>query len=168
MILYSSINNRRRVGGLPTRSLIVSHHQLSTQIWPKIVSSYLILTINLDLHLPTKWCWYSSGWKFTSSINHDMVRLPIRLVTANTFYHFLWSAVSSNWPGELSDLFCQRKEVSVLFRTCRHTKGKGIIYFLFSVCLSVVIFFLTFFCNIINLVKRWASVSIVIIILKFY
>lgn len=56
MILYSSFNNRRRVGGLPTRSLIVSHHQLSPEIWPKIVSSYLILTINLDLHLPTKWC----------------------------------------------------------------------------------------------------------------
>lgn len=56
MILYSSFNNRRRVGGLPTRSLIVSHHQLSPQISPKIVSSYLILTINLDLHLPTKWC----------------------------------------------------------------------------------------------------------------
>ena len=33
----------------------------------------------------------------------------------------------------------------MLFRTCRHTKGKGIIYFLFSVCLSVVIFFSNIF-----------------------
>ena len=56
----------------------------------------------------------------------------------------------------------------MLFRTYRHTKRKGIIYFLFSVCLSVVLFFLSFFGNLIILVKKNEPQSLVIIILKFH
>lgn len=61
---------------------------------------------------------------------------------------------------ELSDLSYLRKEVGLCFfyKTYRNFKRKGIIAFLFSVCLSAVIIFIYIYWNMVILVKRCTSV----------
>ena len=96
-----------------------------------------------------------------SSINHDMIKLPSKVFTANTFYHFLWSAVSSSWRVNWVTCLTNEKRYGCAFffyKTYRNFKCKGIIAFPFSVCLSAVIIFIYIYWNMVILVKRCTSV----------
>lgn len=87
------------------------------------------------------------------------LKLPSKVFTADTFYHFHWSAVSSSWRVEWLVLPTKRgMAVLCFYKTYRNFKCKGIIALLFSVCLSAVIIFIYIYWNMVILVKRCTSV----------